>query len=42
MIGQIFLHHHRQFGIVMQYRDGMLRAKPRVGQQGFRFDSGPV
>ncbi|MNE77466.1 hypothetical protein D3C80_1737840 [compost metagenome] len=42
MIRKIFLHHHRQFGIVMEYLYRMPWAKTAVNQQGFRFNARPI
>ena len=42
MVGKVFLHHHRQFGIVMQDFYRMPRAEAAVDQQRFRFDARPI
>ncbi|MNZ98571.1 hypothetical protein D3C78_1178600 [compost metagenome] len=42
VVGKIFLHHHRQFRIVMQHFYRMSWAKTAVDQQSFRFDPCPI
>ncbi|MNV83701.1 hypothetical protein D3C71_1775190 [compost metagenome] len=42
VVGKIFLHHHRQLGIMMQHFYRMSWAKTAVDQQSFRFDPCPI